>query len=35
MGTLAVLGQFFMGIGVMLLGLAAVWWVAVCASRKD
>ena len=34
MGALAVLGQFFIGVGVMLLGVAAVWFVSVYSSKK-
>jgi len=28
MHVLAILGQFFIGIGVMLIGCAAIWYVA-------
>ena len=35
MGTLMGLGQFFIGIGVMLLGVAAVWFVSVYSSKKS
>jgi len=35
MGVLAVLGQFFVGIGVMLLGVAAVWFVSVYMGKKE
>jgi len=34
MDVLAVLGQFFVGVGVMLLGCAAILYVTVY-SRKD
>jgi hypothetical protein len=34
MGALAILGQFFVGIGILLLGLAALWFVSVYAEKK-
>jgi hypothetical protein len=34
MGALAVLGQFFLGVGVLLLGVAAAWFVSVYSTRK-
>jgi len=34
MATLMMLGQFFIGLGVLLLGLAALWFVSVYNSRK-
>jgi hypothetical protein len=35
MGALVVLGQFFIGVGVLLLGVAAIWFVSVYSGRKD
>jgi len=34
METLALLGQFFVGIGLLLVGLAALWFVAVYGDKK-
>jgi len=34
MGFLAILGQFFVGLGLLLIGLAALWFVSVYASKK-
>jgi hypothetical protein len=34
MGSLAVLGQFFLGVGVLLLGCAALWFVTVYSEKK-
>jgi hypothetical protein len=34
MGTLAVLGQFFIGIGILLLGVAAIWFVSIYSQKK-
>jgi len=34
MGALAVLGQFFIGIGVMLLGVSALWFVSVYSGKN-
>jgi multisubunit Na+/H+ antiporter MnhB subunit len=34
-GTLALLGQFFVGIGLLLLGLAAIWFVSVYNEKKE
>ena len=34
MGFLAILGQFFIGLGLLLLGLAALWFVAVYSDKK-
>ena len=34
MAYLAMLGQFFVGLGVLLFGLAALWFVSVYGSRK-
>ncbi len=33
-GNLTMLGQFLLGVGVLLLGVAAIWFVSVYASRK-
>ncbi len=35
METLAVLGTFFVGVGVLLLGCAALWFVTVYSDKKD
>jgi len=35
MGFLASLGQFFVGIGVLLLGVAAIWFVSVYDEKKE
>lgn len=35
MGALVVLGQFFIGVGVLLLGLAAIWFVSVYAQKRE
>jgi hypothetical protein len=34
MQVLAILGQFFIGLGVLLLGLAAIWFVAIYNEKK-
>jgi len=34
MAILAILGQFFIGLGVLLIGLAALWFVSVYGSKK-
>jgi hypothetical protein len=34
MEFLAILGRFFIGVGVMLLGLAAIWFVAIYGEKK-
>jgi len=34
MGFLVVLGQFFIGLGVLLIGLAALWFVSVYNSKS-
>ena len=34
MGVLAILGQFFVGLGVLLIGLAALWFVLVYGNKK-
>ena len=35
MGALAILGQFFVGVGLLLIGVAAIWFVSVQAGRND
>lgn len=34
MEFLVVLGEFFVGLGVLLIGLAALWFVSVHAEKK-
>jgi len=34
MGTLAVLGQFFIGKGILLLGVAAIWFFSIYNQKK-
>jgi hypothetical protein len=34
MGFLTILGEFFVGLGVLLIGLAALWFVSVYGSKK-
>ena len=34
METLVNLGQFFSGVGIMLLGVAALWFVTVYSEKK-
>lgn len=34
MGSLAILGQFFVGVGILLLGVAALWFVTVYSEKK-
>jgi hypothetical protein len=34
MATLAVLGQFFIGVGLLLIGCAALWFVTVYAEKN-
>lgn len=34
MGVLTILGQFFIGIGLLLLGVAAIWFVSVYADKN-
>lgn len=34
MQILALLGQFFIGLGILLIGLAALYWVSVYAEKK-
>jgi hypothetical protein len=35
METFALLGQFFGGIGILLLGVAAIWFVSVYNEKKE
>jgi hypothetical protein len=35
METLALLGQFFAGVGLLLLGIAAIWFVSVYNEKKE
>lgn len=35
MDFLVILGEFFIGLGLLLLGVAAVWFVSVYAEKKD
>ncbi len=35
METLAILGQFFIGLGVLLLGCAALWFVTIYAEKNE
>ena len=35
MEILALLGQFFVGIGVLLLGSAAIWFVTIYAEKNE
>jgi len=32
--VLSTLGQFFLGLGVLLIGLSALWYVAVRGEKK-
>lgn len=34
MGALAILGQFFVGVGLLLVGLAALWFVAEYSKKS-
>jgi hypothetical protein len=34
MAALALLGQFFVGVGLLLLGVAALWFVTVYSEKK-
>ena len=34
MEALALLGQFLVGVGLLLLGVAALWFVSVYSERK-
>jgi hypothetical protein len=33
-GILALLGQFFVGIGLLLIGCAAIWFVTLYAEKN-
>jgi hypothetical protein len=35
MEILALLGQFFVGVGLLLLGCAAIWFVSVYAEKNE
>jgi hypothetical protein len=35
MEVLAILGKFFVGVGLLLLGSAAIWFVAVYSEKKE
>jgi hypothetical protein len=35
MEFLALLGQFFVGVGLLLLGTAAIWFVSVYTEKKQ
>jgi hypothetical protein len=35
MEFLASLGQFFVGVGLLLLGSAAIWFVSVYSEKKE
>lgn len=35
METLALLGQFFVGVALLLLGVAAIWFVSVYSDKKE
>ena len=32
---MVLLGQFFIGVGILLLGVAAIWFVSIYSSKKD
>lgn len=34
MEVLAILGKFFIGVGVMLLGCAAIWFVIIYSEKN-
>lgn len=34
MGVLVLLGQFLLGVGVLLLGIAALWFVSIYSEKK-
>ena len=34
MGQLVMVGQFLIGIGLLLLGVAAIWFVSVYSEKK-
>ncbi len=35
MGVLVILGQFFLGLGVLFIGFAAIWYVAIRSEKED
>ena len=35
MEILAILGQFFIGVGILLLGVAAIWFVAIYSEKNE
>jgi hypothetical protein len=35
MEILAILGQFFVGLGVLLLGSAAIWFVTIYSEKNE
>jgi hypothetical protein len=35
MEFLALLGQFFVGVGLLLLGTAAIWFVSAYGAKKE
>ena len=35
MEFLAILGQFFIGVGVLLIGCAAIWFVTIHAEKNE
>ena len=35
METLVSLGQFFVGVGLLLIGVAALWFVTVYSEKKE
>jgi hypothetical protein len=35
MEILAILGQFFIGVGVLLLGVAAIWFVTIYSEKNE
>jgi len=35
METLALLGQFFVGVGLLLLGVGVLWFVSVYQEKKE
>ena len=34
MGFFAAMGQFFIGVGLLLIGSAAIWFVAIYSEKK-
>ena len=35
MYILTILGQFFIGLGIMLFGVAAIWFVTIYAEKNE